>query len=168
MANVLCVLYDDPVDGYPPSYARDEVPAIERYHDGQSTPTPEAIGFKPGELLGSVSGELGLREFIEERGHRLIVTSDKDGPDSVFERELPEAEIVISQPFWPAYLTAERIARAPKLKLALTAGTLTAAATTALRMKSLTVSFDPPAASVATFASARNFISGPASTSMLR
>ena len=65
MANVLCVLYDDPVDGYPPSYARDEIPTIERYHDGQSTPTPEAIDFKPGELLGSVSGELGLREFLE-------------------------------------------------------------------------------------------------------
>src|SRR3546814_1038913 len=32
------------------------------------------------------------------------------------------AEVVISQPFWPAYLTAERIAKAPKLKLALTAG----------------------------------------------
>ena len=29
---------------------------------------------------------------------------------------------MISQPFWPAYLTAERIARAPKLKLAITAG----------------------------------------------
>ena len=29
---------------------------------------------------------------------------------------------MISQPFWPAYLTAERIAKAPKLKLALTAG----------------------------------------------
>jgi formate dehydrogenase len=29
MATVLCVLYDDPVDDYPPSYARDEVPAIE-------------------------------------------------------------------------------------------------------------------------------------------
>jgi len=29
---------------------------------------------------------------------------------------------VISQPFWPAYLTAERIAKAPKLKLAITAG----------------------------------------------
>jgi formate dehydrogenase len=69
-----------------------------------------------------VSGELGLRRFLEERGHRLIVTSDKDGPDSVFERELPDAEIVISQPFWPAYLTAERIARAPQLKLAVTAG----------------------------------------------
>jgi formate dehydrogenase len=40
----------------------------------------------------------------------------------VFERELPRADIVISQPFWPAYLTAERIAKAPNLKLALTAG----------------------------------------------
>ena len=29
-----------------------------------------------------------------------------DGANSVFERELPDAEIVISQPFWPAYLTA--------------------------------------------------------------
>jgi formate dehydrogenase len=122
MANVLCVLYDDPVDGYPPSYARDEIPRIERYYDGQTTPTPESVGFTPGELLGCVSGELGLREFLEQRGHRLTVTSDKDGPDSVFERELPEAEVVISQPFWPAYLTAERIARAPRLKLALTAG----------------------------------------------
>jgi formate dehydrogenase len=122
MATVLCVLYDDPVDGYPPAYARDEIPTIERYHDGQSTPTPQAIGFRPGELLGCVSGELGLRELLESGGHRLIVTSDKDGPDSVFERELPEADVVISQPFWPAYLTAERIAMAPKLKLALTAG----------------------------------------------
>src|SRR6476619_2019250 len=122
MANVLCVLYDDPVDGYPSSYARDDIPMIESYYGGQTTPTPEGIDFTPGELLGSVSGELGLRKFLEERGHKLIVTSDKDGPDSVFERELPDAEVVISQPFWPAYLTAERIAKAPDLKLALTAG----------------------------------------------
>ena len=122
MATVLCVLYDDPVGGYPPAYARDEIPKIERYPDGQSTPTPERIDFKPGELLGCVSGELGLRRLIEERGHRLVVTSDKDGPGSVFERELPEADVVISQPFWPAYLTAERIAKAPKLQLAVTAG----------------------------------------------
>jgi formate dehydrogenase len=122
MAKVLCVLYDDPVDGYPPSYARDDIPTIERYHDGQTAPTPDAIDFTPGELLGSVSGELGLRGFLEDRGHELVVTSDKDGPGSVFERELADAEVVISQPFWPAYLTAERIAKAPKLKLALTAG----------------------------------------------
>jgi formate dehydrogenase len=122
MANVLCVLYDDPIDGYPPAYARDQIPVIERYYDGQTTPTPEAIDFTPGELLGSVSGELGLRGFLEQRGHRLVVTSDKDGPGSVFERELPQADIVISQPFWPAYLTAERIAKSPKLRLAVTAG----------------------------------------------
>jgi formate dehydrogenase len=122
VATVLCVLYDDPADGYPPSYAREGIPTIERYPGGQTTPTPEQIDFTPGELLGSVSGALGLRKFLEERGHRLIVTSDKDGPDSEFERMLPEAEVVISQPFWPAYLTAERIERAPNLKLALTAG----------------------------------------------
>jgi formate dehydrogenase len=122
MANIVCVLYDDPVSGYPPSYARDEIPKIERYYDGQTTPTPERIDFTPGELLGCVSGELGLRSFLEDRGHRFTVTSDKDGPDSVLEQELPETDIVISQPFWPAYLTAERIAKAPRLKLAITAG----------------------------------------------
>jgi formate dehydrogenase len=122
MANVLCVLYDDPVGGYPTSYARDDIPRINRYFDGQTTPSPEAIDFTPGELLGSLSGELGLRAFLEGQGHRLIVTADKDGPDSTFEHELPHAEIVISQPFWPAYLTAERIAKAPNLKLAVTAG----------------------------------------------
>ena len=35
---------------------------------------------------------------------------------------LPTADVVISQPFWPAYLTEERIAKAPNLKLAITAG----------------------------------------------
>jgi len=122
MATVLCVLYDDPVDGYPTKYARDGLPVMERYPDGQTLPTPESIDFTPGELLGSVSGELGLRKFLESQGHKLIVTSDKEGPDSEFERHLPEAEIVISQPFWPAYMTAERFAKAPNLKLVVTAG----------------------------------------------
>ncbi len=80
------------------------------------------MGFKPGTLLGSVAGELGLRKYLEFQGHSFVVTSDKDGPNSVFERELVDADVVISQPFWPAYLTVERIAKAPKLKLALTAG----------------------------------------------
>jgi formate dehydrogenase len=122
MAKVICVLYDDPVDGYPKSYARDDIPALERYPDGQTTPSPEAIDFNPGELLGSVSGELGLRRFLEDGGHTLVVTSDKDGADSVLDRELADADVVISQPFWPAYLTAERIAKAPNLKLSITAG----------------------------------------------
>ncbi|HEX5820517.1 MAG TPA: NAD-dependent formate dehydrogenase [Solirubrobacterales bacterium] len=122
MAKIVCVLYDDPVDGYPPAYPRDDVPKIESYPDGQTTPTPSAIDFNPGELLGCVSGELGLRKFLEDAGHELVVTADKDGEDSELDRNLPDAEVVISQPFWPAYLTAERIAKAPELKLAITAG----------------------------------------------
>lgn len=122
MAKVLCVLYDDPVDGYPQSYPRDDLPRMEHYPDGQRLPTPKDIGFRPGELLGSVSGELGLRQFLESQGHTLVVTSDKDGPDSTFERELSDSDVVISQPFWPAYLTVDRIAKAPNLKLAITAG----------------------------------------------
>jgi formate dehydrogenase len=116
------VLYPDPVNGLPTAYPRDDIPKLDRYPDGQSMPAPQRIDFHPGELLGSVSGELGLRSFLEENGHQLTVTADKDDPGCVFDRELPDAEIVISQPFWPAYLTAERIAAAPRLKLAITAG----------------------------------------------
>ena len=122
MAKILCVLYPDPIGGYPPTYARDDVPTITRYDNGQTAPTPKQIDFVPGHLLGCVSGELGLRKYVERLGHRFVVTSDKDGPDFVFERELPDSDIVISQPFWPAYLTTERMANAKKLKLALTAG----------------------------------------------
>src|SRR5215213_11009892 len=122
MAKVLCVLYDDPVDGYPTAYARDQIPQIGSYPGGQTTPSPHDIDFNPGELLGSVSGELGLRRFLEAAGHSLVVTSDKDGPDSQFERELADADIVISQPFWPAYMTAERFAKAANLKMVVTAG----------------------------------------------
>ncbi|MDD5411645.1 MAG: NAD-dependent formate dehydrogenase, partial [Methylobacter sp.] len=122
MTKIVCVLYDDPIDGYPKSYARDAIPEIKVYPDGQTAPTPKSIDFIPGQMLGSVSGELGLRRYLESLGHTLVVTSDKDGANSRLDQELHDAEIVISQPFWPAYLTAERIAKAPKLKLALTAG----------------------------------------------
>jgi formate dehydrogenase len=122
VAKVLCVLYDDPITGYPKSYARADIPKITSYAGGQTAPTAKAIDFTPGELLGSVSGALGLRKYLESQGHTLVLTSDKDGANSVFDKELPDADIVISQPFWPAYLTAERIAKAKKLKLAITAG----------------------------------------------
>ena len=119
---VLCVLYEDPIEGYPPNYARDGIPTLPSYPDGQSLPSPTSIDFTPGDLLGSVSGTLGLEQFLNNKGHNLVVTSDKDGADSTFEKELSDANVVISQPFWPAYLTAERIAKAPNLKLAITAG----------------------------------------------
>ena len=122
MAKIVCVLYDDPIDGYPTSYARDDLPQPAIYPDGQTLPTPKGIDFKPGTLLGSVSGELGLRQYLESNGHTLVVTSSKDGENSILDRELHDAEIVISQPFWPAYMTAERIAKAKNLKMIVTAG----------------------------------------------
>lgn len=122
MAKIVCVLYPDPAKGHPTSYARDTIPTITAYPGGQTTPTPTAIDFTPGELLGDVSGELGLRKFLETAGHELVVISDKDGADSALDRELVDADVVISQPFWPAYITRERMDKAPKLKLALTAG----------------------------------------------
>ena len=88
----------------------------------ETLPTPKAIEFKPGALLGSVSGELGLRKYLESNGHQLVVTSSKDGADSVLDKELPDAEIVILQPFWLAYMTVERIAKMKKLKMIVTAG----------------------------------------------
>lgn len=95
MAKIVCVLYEDPVTGYPRTYARDDIPDIDRYPGGQSTPTPKSIDFRPGQLLGSVSGELGLRKFLESQGHTLVVTADMDGPNSVFENELVDADIVV-------------------------------------------------------------------------
>jgi formate dehydrogenase len=119
---ILLVLYDDPITGYPTQYARETIPHITHYPDGQTVPNPERIDFTPGHLLGSVSGALGLAEFAKQINAKLIVTSDKEGPDSVFEKELPDADIVISQPFWPAYLTKTRLAKANHLKLVITAG----------------------------------------------
>lgn len=126
---VVCVLYDDPKQGYPPKYARDNLPSIgEKYAatvdfpDGQTLPTPSGTDYEPGDLLGCVSGELGLRKFLEDRGHTLVVTSDKDGDGCQLEKELADADIVISQPFWPAYITADLFAKAPNLKLCMTAG----------------------------------------------
>ena len=122
MAKILCVLYDDPIDGYPKDYPRDSIPKLQSYPDGQSLPTPHHIDFIPGHLLGSVTGALGLKKFLEDLGHTFIVTSDKEGENSVFEKHIVDADIIISQPFWPAYLTKERLDKAKKLKLAITAG----------------------------------------------
>ncbi|MDC0031988.1 NAD-dependent formate dehydrogenase [Pelagibacteraceae bacterium] len=119
---ILCILYDDPKNGMPSSYARNDLPTIEKYPDGMTLPSPKARDFTPGELLGCVSGELGLRKFLEDAGHTLVVTSDKDGDGCQADKELVDADIVISQPFFPYYLTREKMETAPNLKMAITAG----------------------------------------------
>ena len=122
MAKILIVLYPDPITGYPPTYARTSIPQIDTYPTGATLPSPKDLGFTPGDLVGCVSGNLGLKDWLESAGHTVVITDDKEGADSVFERELHDADVVISQPFWPAYLTAERIAKAKNLQLVITAG----------------------------------------------
>ncbi|KAI1168941.1 glyoxylate/hydroxypyruvate reductase [Nemania serpens] len=73
-------------------------------------------------LLGTTENELGIRKWLEDQGHTLVTTSDKEGEDSTFDKELVDAEIIITTPFHPGYLTAERLAKAKNLKLAVTAG----------------------------------------------
>ena len=49
-------------------------------------------------IFGCVENELGLREFLDERNIEFVVTSSKDGPDSVVEQHLADATVIISQP----------------------------------------------------------------------
>ncbi len=119
---ILCVLYDDPKNGMPKAYPLSNLPKLEKYPDGMSLPTPKGRDFTPGQLLGCVSGELGLRKFLEGNGHELIVTNSKDGEGCEADKHIVDADIVISQPFFPYYLTKERIAKAKNLKMAITAG----------------------------------------------
>ena len=81
MAKVVCVLYDDPVDGYPTNYARDGLPKLERYAGGQTLPTPKAIDFQPGALLGSAwMVTLMFAGHNREMGHlNLIPESQRSG-----------------------------------------------------------------------------------------
>ncbi len=119
---VLCILYDDPKDGMPKSYPIKELPKLEKYPDGMSLPSPKGRDFIPGQLLGCISGELGLRKFLEDNGHEFIVTNSKDGDGCEADKHIIDADIVISQPFFPYYLTKERIEKAKNLKIAITAG----------------------------------------------
>lgn len=71
------------------------------------------------ELLGCVENALGLREMVESWGHELVALSDTK---TELEKHLPTADVLIATPFWPAYITRERIEKAPNLRLLLTAG----------------------------------------------
>ncbi|KAG8407336.1 formate dehydrogenase (NAD+), variant 2 [Metarhizium acridum] len=74
------------------------------------------------ELLGTTENELGLRKWLEDQGHTLVTTSDKEGDNSKFDQELVDAEVIITTPFHPGYLKEKRLSKAKKLKLAITAG----------------------------------------------
>jgi formate dehydrogenase len=71
------------------------------------------------ELLGCAENALGLREFVRSRGHELVSTTET-GP--ALDPIIADAAVVIATPFWPAYITRERLAKMPNLQLLLTAG----------------------------------------------
>lgn len=71
------------------------------------------------ELIAAAEHALGLRGFIEKAGHEVVAITDKE---QELDRQLPTADVLVTTPFWPAYVTKERIAKSPKLRLVLTAG----------------------------------------------
>lgn len=73
-------------------------------------------------MLGAMENELGLRQWLESRGHTLVVTDDKEGPNSVFAKEVVDADVLITTPFHPGYLTRSLMDTAKNLKIAITAG----------------------------------------------
>ena len=51
------------------------------------------------ELLGTTENELGIRPWLESQGHTLVTTSDKEGENSTFDKELVDAEVIITTPY---------------------------------------------------------------------
>jgi formate dehydrogenase len=74
-------------------------------------------------LVGCIENTLGiLRKWFEDQGHELVTTSDKDRGGSDLDKCIVDAEIVITTPLSPGYITRERIAKAKNLKFCITAG----------------------------------------------
>ncbi|PCH37802.1 hypothetical protein WOLCODRAFT_135857 [Wolfiporia cocos MD-104 SS10] len=73
-------------------------------------------------LLGTVENELGLRSWLESQGHEFIVSDSKEGPNSDLHKHITDAEVVITTPFHPGYLTRDLIDKAKNLKVCVTAG----------------------------------------------
>lgn len=72
------------------------------------------------EVLGSAENALGLMEALEEGGHELVSTTDLEGDELM--GHLGDADVLITTPFWPLYVTKEMLGNAQNLKLILTAG----------------------------------------------
>ena len=90
----------------PKSYPLNDLPKLEKYPDGMTLPSPKEE-ILPGELLGCVSGN--LVKILESNGHESIVTNSKDGDGCEADKHIVDADIVISQPFFPYYLTKEEL-----------------------------------------------------------
>jgi formate dehydrogenase len=72
------------------------------------------------EVLGCAENALGLRETLEEGGHELVSTTEREGDELL--GHLRDADVLITTPFWPVYVTRDMLGEAENLKLILTAG----------------------------------------------
>ena len=81
--------------------------------------TGGSAGEETPELLGCAENVLGLRDMVEARGHELVALTDAG---SELDKHLPTVNVLTATPFWPAYITREKIEKAPNLRLLLTAG----------------------------------------------
>ena len=88
MAKVLCVLYDDPVTGYPTSYARDEIPMLERYPDGQTMPTPRGSTSRPALCSAASPASLGCEVSSRRTATRSSSPRTRTARTPCFEKEL--------------------------------------------------------------------------------
>src|SRR5665648_272414 len=69
MAKILAVLYDDPVDGYPPQYARNDIPKIDHYDGGMTTPTPSKVDF--GNVVAGVLRRIAVDWIVVKNGENF-------------------------------------------------------------------------------------------------
>ncbi|HCW36576.1 MAG TPA: formate dehydrogenase, partial [Staphylococcus sp.] len=79
---------------------------------------PESVEGQENQLLNTTKA-IGLKPFLEEKNHELVILADNEAD---LDKHLSDMDVVISAPFYPAYMTKERIEKAPNLKLAITAG----------------------------------------------
>ncbi|MFS0752691.1 NAD-dependent formate dehydrogenase [Oceanobacillus sp. 1P07AA] len=68
--------------------------------------------------LLSKEESLGLEDFLRNTEHEITLIES----DSEVDNHIEDADVIISSPFLPAYVTEERIDKAKNLKLAITAG----------------------------------------------
>ncbi|KAJ3724693.1 NAD-dependent formate dehydrogenase [Lentinula raphanica] len=73
-------------------------------------------------LHGTVENKLGIEGWLQSLGHEFVVSSNKEGPDSDFQKHIVDAEVLITTPFHPGYLTRDLIEKAKNLKICITAG----------------------------------------------
>ena len=134
MAKVLCVLYDDPVDGYPKSYPRDGLPVLDelpgrpdapdargdRLHPGRTArqrlgraraaEIPGGLGPHARRHLGQGRRRLGVRARAPRRGRRDLPTVLAGVPDGGADREGAAAS---SSPSPPASARTTSTCRRP-------------------------------------------------------